>query len=137
MKNAQNLVAIVWEEILESEDDLANSVTPLIQNHVAELIIRAEGYEDHKNDDEDLIRRQILVKHSVNLERLKHCIIYERVRQTKLEIQLAGEKGAFVMMSPCLEQIRRVWMSSKDEVVIACVVMKLFYSLLFVVYFFN
>jgi hypothetical protein len=104
---------------LRKEDNLFASTKQLIETHIEHLIVKAaqhgENESFHEMTSDGLLN--VVTEFADNLERLKHCIIYELVQSTKLQIILAGEKGAYDKLIPCSQEIIQLGkadMSNKD-----------------------
>lgn len=79
--------------LLEREDAIFAQIQELISQHGKNLIMKEDGYAVEGDPLHEENIRKIFAQFEMDFDRVKHCIIYERVQQVTRELKLAGQRG--------------------------------------------
>lgn len=86
-----------WKSFLEHEDKLITLTEEFIVDHVPNLIIESEGYNERCEEENKV--KQAIYDYVAEFERLKHSIVYEECRKLKFSSELELEEASLRLMN--------------------------------------
>ncbi|CAL8088863.1 unnamed protein product [Orchesella dallaii] len=104
----QYLCQIDDRRFMEKEEALFTLVQEMIRKHGANLIIKGAGYgvEGDPLNAENV--GKIFSQYEKEFDRLKHCLIFERVNEVQHELVLAGQQGISDKFQDCCEKANQL-----------------------------
>ncbi len=101
-------------KLLEKEEKLLEKVQEMIRKHATNLIIKDAGYAVEGDPlNEDNIRK-IFFQYEKDFDRLKHCIIYEKINQISHQLSCAGIEGKRDSLDACVAQAAEITTADFD-----------------------